>query len=168
MRKATLDLNEFRNKNRTEEELVGFFNKWETIPSINLWLKARKFDLASPILVTQEKNLVITFYQTGEDRTIVLVHPNPKILEQLTVALVEPGRIVRAFSRVKDANDCIKQLVISNAAISSIIVPEKLQVSHNVSYKAFLNTKFPAYKVITIDKKNYRDSINLRTFKSEI
>lgn len=168
MRKATLDLNEYQDKNRTHDELVGFFNNWETIPSIRLWLKARKFDIQAPIMVTQEKNLVLSFYQMGSDRNLVLIHPNPKILEQLKKALQEPGRTIHTFSKVEAATTCIKQMSADKTKIQNIIVPEKLEVSHNLTFKAFLNIKFPEFNVITVDKKNYRDSVNLRTFKKEL
>lgn len=160
MLKAELDLTNITFVNYQHLDLE---RDWRQVPVIRIWLKARRFDLTMPIFVTREKD-VMTFFQTKTDsgKTLVLVHPNPKILNQLHDSLKQAGHSVFAFKRVKDANKQIETMIQNNTLINKIVVPTNLKVSYNFTYKNFLNKKYPGYEVLTVDNKDYRETVSLR------
>lgn len=100
-------------------------------------------------------------------KSVVLVHPNPDILNQLEIALIQEGHIVGAFTRVQDANRQIHKMSENSIPLDKIIVPANLKVAYNLTYKSFLNRIFPKYQVITIDERDYRDSVNIKLDKNE-
>lgn len=158
MIKATLNLNETSYKNYNIQEL---HSNWRKYPVIKMWLKLRRFDLANPIFVDSDLDFnTLTFSQSNSNlsRNIVLVHPNPDILKQLTDSLVKAGHQVTSFKKVQDANWELG----SGQPIDSIIIPENLKVSTGCTYKNYLNHKFPNLKVLTVDKRNYRETLNLK------
>ena len=161
MIKAVLELNNVKFKDYSHLDLE---NEWKNVAPIRIWLKARRFDLDYPVFVTRDSNdNSLTFFQNKEEEnsTIVLVHPNRLILNQLQTRLLNDGYTVLAFSRVKDANKKITEMCDNEIKIRNIVVPTNLNVSYNFTYENFLNQKFPKCKVLTIDNRNYRDSINL-------
>jgi len=167
MLKAILDLNgvKFRNYQHLDLE-----KDWRSVNVICLWLKARTFNLYLPVFVTRDEHKnTITFFQTAQmtGKTVVLVHPNSAILNQLDNLLKEAGHIIHKFSRVKAANAFIADMHKSETKIHKIIVPTNLEVSFNFTYEQFLHHMFPKYEILTVDTKTYRDSINLRTFQKE-
>jgi hypothetical protein len=158
--KAELDLTNIQFVNYQHLDLE---KDWRQIPVIRIWLKARSFDLTMPIFVTREEN-IMTFFQTKSDsgKTLVLVHPNPKILNQLHNSLKHAGHLVHAFKRVKDANVQIQSMIQSKTVIDKIVVPTNLKVSYNFTYKNYLNKKYPGYDVLTVDNKDYRETVSLK------
>jgi len=167
MLKAVLDLNCIRFMNYQHLDLE---KDWRSINVICLWLRVRAFNLALPVFVTRDtKQSTMTFFQTipMPGKTIVLVHPNPAVLRQLDGYLKNAGHIIHKFSKVKDANAFIADMTKSKTKIHKIVVPKNLEVSYNFTYCQFLNHMYPGYDIITVDEKNYRDNINLRTLKKE-
>lgn len=165
MVKATINLNDL--------EFVAYKNidlesKWKEFPAIRMYLKVRKFDLSLPVFVTKN-DTEITFFQNVINRTksVIVVHPNPNILKQLTVSLKNDGHSVFGFRRVKDANLRLNKLIETNDQIDYVVAPTNLQVSFNFTYKEFLNKMFPKINVLTVDNNNYRDTINLTKFQKE-
>ena len=143
---------------------------WRDVNVIRLWLKARGFDLSLPIFVTKdEEDNTLTFFQTikNPNKTLILVHPNPKVRSQLQDSLKQEGHVVHAFSKVKDANLCIFLMSQNGTKLDRIIVPKNLKVFHSLTYKTFLNRTFPKYGVLTVDNKEYRDYINMNLTKDE-
>lgn len=143
---------------------------WRDINVIQLWLKARGFDLSLPIFVTKdEEDNTLTFFQTikNPNKTVILVHPNPKVRSQLQDSLKQDGHIVHAFAKVKDANIQIYTMAQNGSQLDSIIVPKNLKVFHSLTYEIYLNRAFPKYKVLTVDDKEYRDYINMNLTKNE-
>jgi len=163
MLKAILDLNNstfvFRHS------LDDLVKKWAEVPTIKLWLKARRFDLSLPISVTKDdKANTLTFTQVMRfpSRTIVLVHPNPTILDQLTASLKEEGHIVYPFTKVRMANAQLESMNSFKMPVDKIIIPKNLKIHHDFTYEGYLNQFYPQYQILTIDKKDYRESISLK------
>lgn len=158
---AVLDLNQtvFSCYHLAELEL-----NWRNTPAIRIWLKVRQFDLSEPINVSknEEKN-TLTFSQTKPilSKTVMIVHPNPKILEQLTTSVKEQGHNVLPFIKVKDATAQLKLMFENKHKLDKIVVPKNLKVYHNFTYEKYLNKKFPSYGVITVDNREYRETIKL-------
>lgn len=165
MLKATINLNEAEFKSY---ENLNLEQDWMQVPAIRMFLKARRFDLSQSILVSKDKN-ILSFYQSIKSvpRNVVVIHPNPDILNQIVTSLKNEGHSVFAFKRVKEANNRIIELTKNKSPIDHIVVPINLEVSYNYKYKDFLNKNFPKYNVLTIDKREYRDVINMKEFKNE-
>lgn len=143
---------------------------WRSIGAVRMWLKFRQFDLTLPILVSRnEEENTLTFYQTVSNlpKTVVLIHPNPDILKQLDQALKDSGHSVYSYSKVEDANFQLNVISQNKLTLHKIIVPRHLRVMDSLTYKQFLNQMYPNYQVLTIDNKDYRDTINLKAFKKE-
>src|SRR5690348_5542580 len=117
MIKAELDLNNVKFREYSHLDLE---KNWRSVTVIRIWLKARNFDLNLPIFVTriEEKN-ILTFFQTKTDpgKHIVIVHPNPQILNQLDTVLKAAGYSVFGFRKVKDANQRLTKLFETNTPI---------------------------------------------------
>lgn len=162
MIKATLNINDTSYAGYNILELE---QNWRNFPAINIWLKVRRFDLTLPIFVTpnHEENS-LTFFQTQSNitRHVVLVHPNPDVLSQLTEGLKAAGHSVTSFKRVEEANIELNNIKEKNYPIDFVIVPTKLKVGAGYTYKNYLNHKYPNLNVLTVDKSEYRDTINMR------
>lgn len=165
MIKAVINLNdvEFESYKNVDIE-----KNWKEFPAIRIYLKARKFNLSLPIFTIKAEN-EITFFQTAgtNNKNVIVVHPNPTILRQLTVSLKGDGHSVFGFHKVKEANLRLNKLLENKETIDYVVVPTNLQVSYNFTYKNYLNKLFPKINVLTVDNNEYRDSINLINFKGE-
>lgn len=165
MLKASIDLSQAEFKSY---ENLNLEQDWIQVPAIRMYLKARRFDISQPVFVSKDDN-VLNFYQSIKSvpRNVIVIHPNPKILDQIVTSLKREGHSVFGFKRVKEANTRITEFDKNQTVIDNIVVPINLEVSYNYTYKEFLNKNFPKYKVLTIDKKDYRDTINMKEFSRE-
>lgn len=158
---AILNLND---KNFSCYTLAEIEQNWKTTLVVCIWLSARKFNLDEPIqVVTNKQKNTLTFCQGKPNihRTVMVVHPNPKILDQITTSLKEQGHEVLAYIKVKDATVQVKFMFEKKIKLDRIVVPKNLKVYHNFTYENYLNKKFPNYGVITVDNKEYRETIIL-------
>ena len=162
MRRATLNLNETTYKQYTVRELES---NWHDYPVIKLWLKIRKFDLSLPIsVITNYKENSITFTQAAKNlhRNVIVVHPNPQILDQISHSLIKAGHKVTGFQKAKLANIQIETITENNFNLDCIIIPANMKVAPGCTYKNYLNRRFPDISVLTTDKNNYRETLNIK------
>jgi hypothetical protein len=167
MIKATLHLDTIKSNTYHCLELE---QNWRSIPSINVWLKVRGFNLSNPVMVTANiSDNSLTFFQSASNspKNIVLVHPNSQVLQDLYTSLRDAGHTVHAFTKVEKANQHIQSMIDNNQTLNKIVVPRNLEVGYNFTYKQFLQKTFPKYQVLTIDKRRYRDTINLKLNKEQ-
>lgn len=111
------------------------------------------------------QNVIQMHYKRPEAKTVIIVHPHPKALEQLIQNFQMQGYIVYGFKRVQEANRRILFFEETGVQIAAIVVPKKLWVSNQITYKQFLNHHLPKYRVYDIDNKEYRDTINFKTWR---
>jgi hypothetical protein len=160
----------FNEDQFTSYQHLNIEQDWKQITAIRMYLKARRFNLNLPIFAIKDcKNNNLTFFQNKihVKKNIIVIHPNPTILTQIVDSLKNQGHDVFAFYKVKDMTNKLIEFKQTNTSIDVIVVPTNLQVSYNLSCKQFLNHIYPKYKVLTLDKNNYRDTINLKNLCKE-